>query len=85
MYKMSGQPVQKPLDAAKFRRQYLQGLALEVSINDKNLLANQVYKKTGVPQQPTDQRTLSQKFRDFALGKVELKPIVKRRILLFKN
>jgi len=70
---MSGQPLQKPLDAAKFRRQYLAGLALEVSINDKNFLANQVYKKTGVPQQPTDQRTTSQKFRDFEIGKVELR------------
>jgi len=52
---MSGQPNRNPTDPAKFRQQYLANLSLEANINDKNLQANKIYKKTGeVPSQMTD-------------------------------
>ena len=61
IYKMSGNPYISPLDPAKFREAYLATLGLQAKINAENLQANQVYKKTGAPTQPTDTRTTEQK------------------------
>lgn len=74
---MSGQPLQKPLDATKFRQQYLANIKLQTKIDEMNYQANRVYKKTGVPQQPTDQRTLNEKFRDIMGLKVEIRSMLK--------
>jgi hypothetical protein len=74
---MSGQPLQKPLDATKFRQQYLANLELQTKIDDMNYQANKVYVKTGAPQQPTDQRTLEEKFRDTIGLKVEIRSMLK--------
>lgn len=74
---MSGQPLQKPLDATKFRQQYLANLKLQTKIDDMNYQANKVYVKTGAPQQPTDQRTLEEKFRDNLGMKVEIRSMLK--------
>ena len=41
---MSGQPTKSPVDASKFRQQYLANLSLQANINDKNLQANKIYK-----------------------------------------
>lgn len=70
---MSGQPTNKPLDAEKFRKAYLKTLALQESINQKNLNANKLFIKTGTPQQPTDTRSVEEKFADQQRIKVDLR------------
>lgn len=69
---MSGQPLIKPSDAKKYRSAYLNSLALEASNNSKNLNANQVYKQTGAPAQPTDTRTTTEKLADIARLRIEI-------------
>jgi hypothetical protein len=61
---MSGVPLKSPLDADKFRREYLNTLKLQTKNDDKNYQANILYKQTGIPQQPTDMRTFDEKMRD---------------------
>jgi len=61
---MSGMPLKSPLDADKFRREYLNILKLQTKNDDKNYQANLLYKQTGIPQQPTDTRTFDEKMRD---------------------
>lgn len=61
---MSGFPVNSKLDQARFRKQYLDTLALQIKNNDLNYNANKLYKKTGLPQQPTDERSQEEKYRD---------------------
>lgn len=70
---MSGQPTNKPLDAEKFRKAYLKTLALQESINQKNLSANKLFIKTGAPQQPTDTRSVEEIFADQQRIKVDLR------------
>ena len=61
---MSGLPLTSPLDADKFRREYLNTLKLQTKNDDKNYRANLLYQQTGIPQQPTDTRTFDEKMRD---------------------
>ena len=71
---MSGQPNRNPTDPSKFRQQYLANLALEANINDKNLQANKIYKKTGeVPSQLTDNRTTAEKLADLERLKIDVR------------
>lgn len=70
---MSGQPYINPLDPAKFRQQYIANLALQASIDDANLQANKVYKKTGAPTQPTDTRTTAEKQADLYRLRIEVR------------
>ena len=71
---MSGQPNRNPTDPSKFRQQYLANLALEANINDKNLQANMIYKKTGeVPSQMTDNRTTAKKLEDIERLKIDVR------------
>ena len=70
---MSGQPYINPLDPAKFRQQYLANLALQASIDDANLQANKIYKKTGAPTQPTDTRTTAEKQADLYRLRIEVR------------
>ena len=69
---MSGQPLNKPSDAQKYRSAYLNTLALESKNNSKNLNANQVYKQTGQPAVPADTRTTTEKLSDVARLRVEV-------------
>ena len=71
---MSGQPLVKPLDAEKFRKEYLKYLDLEEANNKKNLNANRLFLKTGTPQQPPDQRSVEEKLEDKERLKVEARP-----------
>jgi hypothetical protein len=49
-------------------------LALQSNIDDKNLQANKIFKKTGVaPNQPTDQRTTSEKLADLQRLKIDVR------------
>jgi len=70
---MSGQPVNTPLDIKKYRQQYLANLQQEIANNTKNYEANIVFKKTGVPQQLTDTRSLEEKVLDVFRLKLDLR------------
>jgi hypothetical protein len=61
---MSGQPLQNPLDADKFRREYLSQLKVRAELDDLNLQANKVYKRTGQKNELQDYRTASEKLAD---------------------
>lgn len=71
---MSGQPNINPSDADKFRQQYLANLDLRIRLDDTNLQANKVYKRTGqLPVEPSDFRTLEEKLADVERLKVEVR------------
>lgn len=71
---MSGYPLNYPTDAAKFRQQYLANLNLQANINDMNLQANKIYKKTGqTPVQVTDTRTTAEKLADVERLKIDVR------------
>jgi hypothetical protein len=71
---MSGYPLNFPSDAAKLRQNYLANLSLQANINDMNLQANKIFKKTGqTPTQPTDNRTTAEKLADVERLKVEVR------------
>jgi len=70
---MSGQPVNKPLDAEKFRKAYLKTLTQQEANNQKNLMANRLFAKTGVPQQPMDTRTVEERLMDTQRMKVDVR------------
>ena len=62
---MSGFPLKSPADASKYRQIYMATLGLQAANDEKNLVANQLFKKTGeVPVQPPDTRTTAQKYSD---------------------
>ena len=71
---MSGQPTINPTDASKFRQQYLANLSLQANIDDQNLQANKIYKKTGMtPTQPTDTRTTAEILADTERLKIQVR------------
>jgi len=75
---MSGQPNLNPSDPLKFREQYLANLALRIKLDDKNLQANKIYKRTGqTPSIVTDNRTTSEKLADLQRLGVELRADLK--------
>lgn len=75
---MSGQPLVKPLDAEKFRKEYLKTLDLQASNDKKNLDANRLFAKTGTPQQPPDQRSVEEKLEDMERLKTETRPLLRQ-------
>jgi hypothetical protein len=63
-----------PTDRDKYRQNYLANLAVEHSNNTLNLNANQQFKATGqTPTQPTDTRTITEKYQDIDRLKTELR------------
>jgi hypothetical protein len=71
---MSGQRLTNPTDASKFRQAYLANLKLQADIDDMNLQANKVYKKTGqTPTQLTDNRTTSETLADVERLKIDVR------------
>jgi hypothetical protein len=71
---MSGLPLKSPSDASKYRQQYLATIALQANINDANLQANKIYKRTGqTPTQPTDMRLTSERLADIERLKIEVR------------
>ena len=74
---MSGQPNIYPTDASKFRQNYLANLELMAKLDDYNLQANKIYKKTGqTPTQMIDSRTTAEKLADIERLKVEVRGIL---------
>ena len=62
---MSGQPIRKPMDATKFRNEYLSSLQLQIANDDKNLQANKLFNRTQqLPTELTDYRTTNEKISD---------------------
>jgi len=77
---MSGQPLNKPRDAQRFRNAYLGTLSLQQEVDLKNYNANALYKRTGVvPSQIMDYRSTQEKMADIErlriLVRSELKEI----------
>ena len=71
---MSGQPTRNPLDAAKFRNAYMANLSLRADLDDVNLQANKVYKRTGqLPAELTDNRTSAERLRDVLRLRTEIR------------
>jgi len=77
MYIMSGQPVNTPLDIKKYRQQYLANLQQEIANDTKNYEANLLFKKTGVPQQLADTRSMNEKLMDLFRLKQDLRGSLK--------
>jgi len=58
-------PCKSPLDASKYRENYVANLKLQADNNQKNLNANMILKSTGqTPNQPTDNRTTTERIAD---------------------
>lgn len=74
---MSGQPSNTKSDQVAFRQEYMKSLNQQIANDDKNYNANQIFKKTGAPQQPTDTRSVTEKFRDIEA----LKPMIRSKLL----
>jgi hypothetical protein len=74
---MSGQPSNTKSDQVAFRKAYMKSLNQQIANDDKNYEANQIYKKTGTPQQPMDTRTITEKLRDIQA----LKPTIRSKLL----
>ena len=74
---MSGQPSNTKSDQVAFRKEYMKSLNQQIANDDKNYDANQIYKKTGMPQQPTDTRNTTEKLRDIQA----FKPMIRSKLL----
>jgi len=74
---MSGQPSNTKSDQVAFRKEYMKTLNQQIANDDKNYDANQIYKKTGAPQQPTDTRSTTEKLRDIQ----SMKPMIRSKLL----
>lgn len=74
---MSGQPSNTKSDQVAFRKEYMKSLNQQIANDDKNYDANQIFKKTGAPQQPTDTRSTTEKLRDIQA----LKPTIRSKLL----
>jgi len=74
---MSGQPSNTKSDQVAFRKEYMKSLNQQIANDDKNYDANQIYKKTGMPQQPMDTRNTTEKLRDIQA----FKPMIRSKLL----
>jgi len=75
---MSGQPLKTPSDAQKYRDAYMANLNLQIKNNDKNLQANKLHQRTGVPAtQISDYRSTSEKLADIE----SLRTLVRNELL----
>ena len=69
----SGLPINTFSQAREYRNRYLANLALEVQNDMMNLSANQVFRQTGQPSRPPDNRTTTEKLADLEGLKVSLR------------
>ena len=69
---MSGQPTKTLQDVKNFRKAYMANLNLRMELDDINLQANELYKRTGqLPQERTDFRTTEEKLADILALRVD--------------
>jgi hypothetical protein len=69
---MSGYPLKSVYDATKKRQKYIQELALRAKLDDVNLQANKLYKRTGVISALPDNRTTTEKLADLYRLRIEI-------------
>jgi hypothetical protein len=75
-----------PADANKIRRNYLANLALQISNNQKNWNANQIFQTTGVtPTEPSDPRSRTDIGADVEDMKVQLRQALASKITDWAN
>ena len=70
---MSGYAYKTPYDATKKRKEYLQELELRAKLDDVNLQANKIYKRTGAVSTPPDTRTTTEKLSDLYRLRIEVR------------
>ena len=70
---MSGFPNRTPYDATKNRKKYLEELALRARLDDENLQANKLYKRTGAISTPPDTRTTTEKLADLYRLRIDIR------------
>jgi hypothetical protein len=75
-----------PQDADIYRRNYLSNLALQISNNQMNWNANQLFASTGVtPTEPADPRSLTDQQADIEGQKVTLRQMLATQLTDFAN
>ena len=70
---MSGYQLRTPYDATKKRQDYLRELELRTRLDDANLQANKIYKRTGAISTPPDTRTTTEKLADLYRLRIEIR------------
>ena len=70
---MSGYQLRTPYDATKKRQDYLRELELRTRLDDANLQANKIYKRTGAISTPPDTRTTTEKLADLYRLRIEMR------------
>ena len=70
---MSGYPNRTTYDATQKRKKYIEELALRARLDDDNLQANKLYKRTGAISTPPDTRTTSEKLADTYRLRIEIR------------
>lgn len=70
---MSGYPLKTAYDATQKRKRYLEELALRARLDEENLQANKLYKRTGAISTPPDTRTTTEKLSDSYRLKIEIR------------
>ena len=70
---MSGYALKTPYDATKKRREYETELALRAKLDDMNLQANKLYKRTGAISTPPDTRTTTEKLADLYRLRIDIR------------
>lgn len=69
----TGKPLRTEYDRTQNYKDYMKNLDLQIKNNKTNYDANILYKQTGVPTQPIDNRTYAEKHADIAQLKVVLR------------
>jgi hypothetical protein len=69
---MSGYPLKSVHDSVKKRKEYQQELALRAKLDDINLQANKLYKRTGAISALPDTRTTSEKLADLYRLRIDI-------------
>ena len=70
---MSGYPLRSAYDATQKRKKYLEELALRARLDNENLQANKLYKRTGAISTPPDTRTTTEKLADLYRLRIDMR------------
>jgi hypothetical protein len=70
---MSGYPLKTAYDATQKRKKYLEELALRARLDNENLQANKLYKRTGAISTPPDTRTTTEKLADLYRLRIDMR------------
>lgn len=70
---MSGYPLRTAYDATETRKKYLESLALRAKLDNDNLQANKLYKRTGAVATPPDTRTTTEKLADLFRVRIDIR------------